>query len=134
MTELLSGETVVNRNRCANMLRTKFYVCPICGNLLHAAGEAVVSCCGVTLPALEPEETDEQHRFVVEDVEDEKFVRVEHPMSKSHYLSFLACLTPDRLQLVKLYPEGSASCRFRVQRGAVLYLYCNRHGLMRQKL
>lgn len=134
VTELLSGTTVVNRNRAGNMLRTKFYVCPICGNVIHAAGEALVSCCGVTLPPLEPEETDAHHTITLEAVEDEQFLSVAHPMTKTHFLSFLAYVTTDRLHLVKLYPEGSASCRFPLQRGGYLYLYCNHHGLMRQKV
>lgn len=132
--ELLSGDTVVNRNKSANMLRSRFYVCPICGNVVHSAGEAVVSCCGVTLPALEAEEADDDHQLRVEPVEDEHFVTAEHPMTKAHYLSFIAWVTSDRLQLVKLYPEGNAQCRLRLQRGGYLYLYCNHHGLMRQKL
>ena len=43
------------------MLRSVFYCCPICGNILHTMGEAVISCCGVTLPPLEAEETDDAH-------------------------------------------------------------------------
>ena len=41
--ELLSGRTVVNRNRSANVLKSKFYVCPVCGNVIHTTGEAMVS-------------------------------------------------------------------------------------------
>ena len=48
--ELLSGEQVINVNRAANMRRSRLYVCPVCGNVLHAAGSAMISCCGVTLP------------------------------------------------------------------------------------
>lgn len=132
--ELLSGQTVVNRNRAGNMLRARFYVCPLCGNVIHAAGEAVVSCCGVTLPALEPEDTDEDHRILVEPVEDEVFLSVLHPMTKNHRISFLAYVTADRFQLVKLYPEGNAECRLRLQKSGYLYLYCSHHGLMRQKV
>lgn len=132
--ELLSGDPVVNRNRSANLLRSKFYVCPVCGNVIHATGETVLSCCGVTLPPLEVEAIDDAHTVTVEPVEDEHYVTVHHPMTKSHYISFLAYGTPDRFQLVKLYPEGSAACRFRLQRGGYLYLYCNRHGLMVRKL
>ena len=51
--ELLSGCTVRNRNLSANMLRSRLYVCPVCGNIIRAAGEAVISCCGITLPPLE---------------------------------------------------------------------------------
>lgn len=134
VAELLSGTTVVNRNKSANMLRTRFYVCPICGNVIHSAGEAMVSCCGVTLPPLEADETDPQHRIVIEPVEDEFYLTVEHPMTKTHFLSFLAYVTSDRLQLVKLYPEGNAACRLPLQRGGILYLYCNHHGLMRQRV
>ena len=58
--ELISGDTVINKNISANMLRTKFYVCPVCGNVIHSTGNTLVSCCGITLPALEAEETDEE--------------------------------------------------------------------------
>ena len=34
--ELMQGEPVINRNRAANLLRSKLYVCPLCGNVLHA--------------------------------------------------------------------------------------------------
>lgn len=132
--ELLSGDTVVNRNKSANLLRSKFYVCPICGNVIHAGGAAVVSCCGVTLPALEAEEADEDHEITMEQVEDETFVTVRHPMTKTHFISFLAYVTSDRFQLVKLYPEGNAECRFRFQGSGILYLFCNRHGLMQQRV
>lgn len=38
--ELMQGEPVVNQNRAANLLRSKLYVCPVCGNVLHATGQA----------------------------------------------------------------------------------------------
>lgn len=132
--ELLSGEPVVNRNTSGNMLRTKFYVCPICGNILHATGNALISCCGITLPPLEAEDMDDAHRPVIEPVEDEHFITVPHPMTKQHYISFLAYLTSDRLQLVKLYPEGNAETRLRLRGRGMLYLYCNHHGLMKQRI
>ena len=106
--ELMSGETVINKNASSNMLLSKFYVCPVCGNIIHSAGDALISCCGVTLPALEPEEADEEHAITMEQVEDEQFITVRHPMSKEHFISFLAHVTSDRLQLVKFYPEGNA--------------------------
>ena len=64
--ELFSGEDVVNTNRASNMLRMKLHVCPICGNLIQSTGEAVVSCCGIVLPALEAEPADEAHRLHIE--------------------------------------------------------------------
>ena len=128
--ELISGETVINRNVSANMLRSKFYVCPVCGNVLHSMGEALVSCCGVTLTAAEAETADERHNLTVEQVEEEYYVTVEHEMTKQHYISFLALVTSDRMEFQKLYPEGPAACRFRLRGMGKLYLFCNRHGLM----
>ena len=55
VAELLSGEQIVNVNRAGNLLRAKFYVCPLCGNVIHATGEASISCCGIALPVLEVE-------------------------------------------------------------------------------
>lgn len=133
--ELMQGEPVINRNRAANLLRSKLYVCPVCGNVLHSTGQAVVSCCGVALPAQnisEAENADENHQLTVERVEDELFVIIHHPMTKEHYISFIAYLTGDKFQLVKLYPEGNATCRFPLRGKGVLYFYCNRHGLMKQ--
>ena len=50
VVELMSGTPVTNRNRSGNMLRCKFYVCPVCGNIIHTMGETLVICCGITLP------------------------------------------------------------------------------------
>lgn len=132
--ELMNGDRIRNQNVSANMLRTKLYVCPICGNILSAAGSALISCCGVTLPPLEAEEADEAHCPRIETVEDERFITLDHPMDKSHYISFLAFATADRFQLVKLYPEGSAEARIPLRGRGTLYFYCNRHGLMKRRL
>lgn len=132
--ELMQGEYVTNRNISGNMLRCRFYVCPICGNIIHTLGEALISCCGVTLPPLSAEEEDSEHTIELQSVEDEQFVTINHPMTKEHYISFVAYVTSDRCQIVKLYPEGEAQTRLPIRRFGVLYAYCNRHGLIRKKL
>ena len=132
--ELMNGEPIVNRNVSCNLVRSRLYVCPICGNVLHSTGDAVISCCGVTLPALEAEERDEAHALTVERVEDEHFLTVHHPMTKDHYISFLAYASADRFQLVKLYPEGEAQTRMQLRGRGTVYFFCNRHGLFRQKV
>ena len=132
--ELMNGQVITNRNISGNMLRSKIYVCPLCGNAIHACGEALISCCGVTLPALEADEIDEEHSITVEKVEDEHFITVHHDMTKEHYISFLAYVNADRFHLVKLYPEGNAESRFQLRGIGYLYLYCNRHGLMKKRI
>ena len=130
--ELMNGEHITNRNVSGNLRRCKFYVCPICGNIIHSTGNAVVSCCGVTLPPLEAEEADDDHAVTIEQVEDEQFVTVRHPMTKEHFISFVAYVTCDRVQLVKLYPEGEAQTRLQMRGPGTLYYYCNRHGLYKK--
>lgn len=132
--ELMSGETVMNKNISSNILFSKFYVCPVCGNAIHTTGEAVVSCCGITLPPLEAEEIDDDHTINIENVEDEKFITVNHPMTKSHYISFIAYVTSDKIHFVKFYPEGNAETRLQFRGRGYLYIYCNKHGLMKIKV
>ena len=129
VAELLAGTEVCNANRAANMLKAGFYVCPVCGNILYGMGEAAIHCHGVMLTPSEAEEADDAHRLLIEPVEDEYYVRIDHEMTKTHYISFIAAVSPDRLQLVKLYPEGNAEARFKRNSVLKLYWYCNRDGL-----
>ena len=134
VAELLSGEYVVNRNRSGNPERARFYICPICGNVIWSMGEGAFSCCGVTLPPREAEEPDGEHILSVETVDNEWYVSADHPMTKEHFLSFIALVSYDRVQLCKLYPEQAAEARFPRRGGGTLYACCNRHGLYRLKL
>ena len=108
VAELLSGRVARNANVSANMLRSGFCVCPVCGNVIHMMGGAAITCHGVQLAPAEAEPSDEQHMIFIEGVEDEYYVRIDHDMTKQHYISFIAALSPDRIQMVKLYPEGNA--------------------------
>ena len=129
--ELFSGSDVENKNRSANILKTRFYVCPVCGNVIQSIGDAVVSCCGIVLPALEAEEPDEMHSINVELIEDEFYVTVPHEMSKTHHISFLAAVRDDTVEFKKLYPEGEAQARFSRSGTRYFLCFCNRHGLFK---
>lgn len=132
--ELMSGDTVINKNISSNILRSKFYVCPVCGNVIRTTGDTVISCCGITLPPLDAEDVDEAHGVTVEKVEDEHFITVNHEMTKTHFISFIAYLTSDRVQFVKFYPEGNAETRLQLRGRGYLYIYCNKHGLMKKRI
>lgn len=134
VTELLAGENITNTNRAFNMTRLKFYVCPVCGNVIWATGDAAISCCGLTLPALEPEDAMPGHELCIEKVEDEYYVTVDHEMSKQHCLSFFAAVRDDGAEIRKLYPEGPAEARFKRSRTRYVYYYCNLHGLFRVRV
>ena len=112
-------------------MRSGFYVCPICGNVIHSMGEAVINCHGLLLKPCEADEPDARHKIFIWKSENEYFVRIEHDMTKHHYISFMAALSPDRLQMVKLYPEGNAEARFTMEGVKRIFFYCNRDGLFR---
>lgn len=134
--ELLSGEEIINTNRNAKISRSKFYVCPVCGNVIYSIGEALISCCGIVLPAAEAEPENSAlpaekniHKISVEKVEDEYYVTMNHPMTKEHYISFFAALQDNGVQIVKLYPEQAPEARFKIAGTKKLFAFCNRDGL-----
>ena len=131
IAELLTGDCREHENSAGNMKRTHFYVCPICGNIITSVGCGAVTCCGVLLPEQEPEKVEEGHQLVVETVDNEYSVTMAHPMTKIHYISFIAYVTSDAVEMVKLYPEQDISVRFRKKGHGFLYCYCNRHGMFR---
>ena len=139
IVELLSGNEIINQNKSSNIKRSKFYTCPICGNVIFSMGNALISCCGIQLPPLEVEnqpenEIAEEHKINVENVEDELFVTLNHPMEKAHYISWIAVVRFDSVEIIKLYPEQNAECRIKFGRMIKIYVYCNKHGLYEIKI
>lgn len=132
LSELLTGDLKTNENTSGNIKKIQFYVCPICGNMIMAVGEGHFSCCGIILPKQEPESMDEAHSIFTETIDHEYYITMQHPMNKEHYISFIAYVTSDSVEIVKLYPEQDISVRFRKKGHGILYAYCNRHGLFRK--
>ena len=132
--ELLTGEYRENENMSGNMKKVQFYICPVCGNIITSVGSGSFSCCGITLPKQEPEEDDGDHLICIETVDNEYHVVMEHPMNKNHYVSFIAYVTSDSVEIVKLYPEQSISVRFRRKGHGMICAYCNRHGMFRKMI
>ena len=128
--ELLSGESITNSNTCANLKKSSFYVCPVCGNIIYAIGQGVFSCHGIQLPFLEAE----PENFSVSTVEDEYLIQLEHPMSKSHYISFMAYIAADTVEIKKLYPEQQAISRFKRRGHGMIFIYDTKEGLFFTKV
>ena len=49
---------------------------------------------------------------------------------KRHYISFIAALSSDKLQMVKLHPEGNSEARVKMNGVKKILFYCNRDGLL----
>lgn len=132
--KILQGELSINDTDGGNMKRIKFYVCNSCKNLITATGSGEISCCGRKLEHLSVNEIDEMHTPKIEKIENDYYISFNHEMTKEHFLSFAAYLMFDRMHIIKLYPEQNAELRVPVMRKGELYFYCNKHGLMKQKM
>ncbi len=140
--ELMNGDYRINENVACNLKRSKFYVCPVCGNVVHATGAAVISCCGITLPEAEPEteagveveQEDAMHKLEVMYTDSRHYVKLSHPMTKEHYISFIAYITDGHFEMKKLYPEGNAEADFLGRGHGLIVAYCNQHGLYRVRV
>ena len=134
LEQLLEGDMNENDRQGGNMKRTKFYVCPHCGNVLTASAEAQISCCGKNLTPLEAKKADDTHRLTVELIENEYYLTAAHPQTREHSLAFAALLTGDTLILRRLYPEWDVQTRIPRLGHGQLYFYCTQDGLFVQNL
>lgn len=125
---ILSGILEPNDINGGNMKKIKFYVCPSCGNILTATGQAEITCCGRKIDPLVPKPADAGHRLTVEEHDGDWYITFPHEMSKQHYLSFFAYVSCDRVLIVKLYPEQGGEVRLPKMHGGKIYFYCSQHG------
>lgn len=116
---------------------TRFYYCKECGNIIGLIkGDAKrITCCGETVIQLVAhEEINEKHTPKYEKVENEIFVTLNHPMTKEHYIEWIALMTDTKTIRVRMYPEQNAECRFPYIPNSKIFAYCNQHGLWCSKV
>ena len=126
---LLDGELSQNTFAAGNLKKTKYYVCPVCGNISICTGNTEVSCCSRKIKETVPQKPDEAHMLNIDKAEDEWLITSVHEMKKDHYISFIAFASDDRLHVIKQYPEWNIETRAPIMRHGVLLWYCTRHGL-----
>ena len=130
--KLLAGNLAPNDFVGGNMKKSKYYVCPICHNITLCTGEAEVSCCGRKLEAQRMQKAEESERLSVESIENDWFITSEHPMTKDHYISFVAFATGGGIQIIKQYPEWNLQLRIPGRGRGMLVWFCVEHGLFYQ--
>jgi len=113
------------------MKKTKYYVCPMCHNISLCTGEAEVSCCGRKIDQQQMQKVEENEMLSVDVIEGDWYITASHPMTKEHYISFVAFATGDRIQIIKQYPEWDMQLRIPKRHGMLIW-YCTRHGLFYQ--
>ena len=86
------------------------------------------------MPVLEAETENEKHIINCQTIENEFYISVNHDMTKEHYISFIAYITDDRCEIVKLYPQQNAETRFFKRGKGIIYIYCNKDGLIKKNI
>lgn len=132
LQSLLNGNLCKNDTDGGNMKKIKFYVCPICNNIITSTSDADVSCCARKLQPLNAKKASGDEKLTVQKIENEYFVSSEHEMTKEHYISFAAIITGDSIFLKKQYPEWNLQTRFPCFGHGILVWHCTKHGLFYQ--
>lgn len=130
--KLLQGELHPNRPDVGKIDKMRFYVCPVCGNILTSTGKANISCCGRKLEPEVAKLCTPEHEISISQVDIEYCISLNHDMSKEHYIYFIAYVQGNCVVLLRLYPEQSPMFHLPMVRGVGnLYLYCSKHGLQK---
>ncbi|PIC80612.1 XRE family transcriptional regulator [Sporosarcina sp. P18a] len=129
---ILDGEILSNEFIGGNMKKSKYFVCPSCNNIVLATGNITLSCCGRKLEALQAKKASDEEKLTIEEVDNERFISSDHPMTKDHYISFIAFATGDHVQIIKQYPEWSFQTRLPLRKHGTLLWYDTQFGLFYQ--
>jgi len=132
--KLLVGDMTPNDFVGGNMKNTKYYICSICHNISLCTGEAEISCCCKKLTVQVLKKAEESEKLSAQVIEDDWYITSIHPMTKTHYISFVAFATGDRIQIIKQYPEWNLDVRIPKRGHGMLLWYCTEHGLFYQLL
>ncbi len=131
---LLTGDVTASDSVVGNMKNTQFFVCPSCNNISLCTGAAEVSCCGKKLTAQVLKKVEESDKLDVQDMKTDWFITSNHPMTKENYISFVAFMTGDRIQLIKQYPEWNLNVHIPKSGHGMLIWYSTKQGLFYQLL
>ena len=125
-------------------MKTKFYICEHCGNvvdMIHDSGVNPV-CCGQKMTELKAgvvEASREKHIPVAEldgDVVKVTVGEVLHPMSEEHSIEWIYLETENGVQRKALKPGDAPTVSFSLggEKPVAVYAYCNLHGLWRKDI
>ncbi len=125
-------------------MKTKFYICRRCGNLVEMVKESGVAmvCCGQKMEELVPntvEASGEKHLPVVtvsDGVARVSVGSVAHPMAEEHFIEWVCLETENGIQRKELRPNEKPEATFAVggEKVVAAYAYCNLHGLWKTTL
>ena len=96
-----------------------------------------IVCCGEPMEKLVPNSVDaavEKHVPTYEKVGDEIIVTVNHVMEEEHFIEWVCMVEENKEITVEFKPGEKAETKFHYAKGAMLYAYCNKHGLWKKEV
>lgn len=116
--------------------------CSNCGKMVRVLkcgdnGDCEIKCCGEKMRELTPNSVDaaiEKHVPTYEVNGDKIIVKVNHVMDEDHYIEWISILNGNKEKTVYFKPGEEATASFCYHKGAILYAYCNKHGLWKKEV
>lgn len=125
-------------------MKTRFFICKHCGNLVQIINDARVPlvCCGEKMKELIPntvEASGEKHIPLVNrkgDILTVNVGSVDHPMVSEHFIQWVYVETEKGGQLKELRSGDAPNVSFNVEddKPTAVYAYCNLHGLWKTEM
>lgn len=122
------------------MKKTRFYYCPICGNIVEKVMDSGndLECCGRTMMELLPGITDGKTEWHVpcceikDNIVHVKIGEQPHPMTEEHHIVWVEIVTSCGMSRKYLKPDTPAEVCFALcenEKICCVYAYCNKHKL-----
>ena len=120
----------------------KFARCEKCGAMVKVFKDCTcdncgIQCCGEQMKEVVPNSVDaavEKHVPTYQVYGGKIMAKVNHVMEEDHYIEWIACVYENRERIKYLVPGEDAEVTFKYKPGAVLYAYCNKHGLWKKEV
>lgn len=126
------------------MKNTKFYICPICRNIVEMVYDTDIAlyCCGEKMEELIPNTGSagaEKHLPLVSVVDNAVEVHVgsvDHPMTPVHWIKWIQLVTDKGSYRKELSSDEAPHAKFLLddEKPLAVYAYCNLHGLWKTEL
>lgn len=96
-----------------------------------------IICCNEAMTNVVPNTTDasfEKHIPTYEVKDNQMIVTVNHVMEEEHYIEWILVKTVKQNIEILLEPAESPTITVPYEKGALLYAYCNKHGLWKKEV
>lgn len=115
-----------------------FKKCLKCGALVEVLeNDNNFICCGEQMVVVQPNSVEasfEKHIPEVHVENDNMVIRVNHVMEKEHYIKWIMIVTDKEVQKFEFKPGDEAVVAISCNTSALIYSYCNLHGLWLKKV